>query len=175
VTEKLLAQHLESPSGTGRVEPRSLHTAPPPPTSAGWSLWTNPFSLGTMRRVDGFVDSVNPTISELRRWARSGALEPMQDWDLIVSDHEPGADIIDLIDEGWQARYFLRCLYIRAGDLVRTHKAGELMPLIETARDHRHPSIQTWGRRAGALVMQPTTFDYMAWCGGGLASTPDGS
>ncbi len=49
--------------------------------------------------ADGFVDVVNPTLVELRRWALAGIEEPMQDWDLIVSVHEPDLDLLDLIEE----------------------------------------------------------------------------
>ena len=56
MTEQLLTQQLESPSGTGRVEPRSPQPAPHPSTEMGCSLWTNPFSLGIL---GGHVASID--------------------------------------------------------------------------------------------------------------------
>lgn len=32
-----------------------------------------------------FADVANPTADEIRKWASSKTLQPMQDWDLIVS------------------------------------------------------------------------------------------
>jgi hypothetical protein len=49
VTEQLLAQQLESPSGTGRVDPGSPQPAPHPKPRMGYPLLTFPFSLGNLR------------------------------------------------------------------------------------------------------------------------------
>ena len=49
LTEELFAQHLESPSGTGRVDPVSSQHALPAKHHRGYSHWTNPFSLGIRR------------------------------------------------------------------------------------------------------------------------------
>ncbi len=45
MTEQLLTQQLESPSGTGRVEPRVTQPDSPLTPTMGPSRWTNPFSL----------------------------------------------------------------------------------------------------------------------------------
>lgn len=123
--------------------------------------------------ADGFVDVVNPTLVELRRWALAGVEEPMQDWDLIVSVHEPGVDLLDLIEEEVQPAFFLSCLYIRAGDDVRGGRSAELVPLMRSAERRDHSWIRTWLRRTQELIARPSTFDHVAWCGGGLASQPE--
>jgi hypothetical protein len=70
-------------------------------------------------RVDAF-DPLDPSFDELRTWAASGELAPMQDWDLNVSDESDGEDLHRLVDERAQGRFFLGGLYVLAGDAVRT-------------------------------------------------------
>jgi hypothetical protein len=121
-----------------------------------------------------FGDVVNPTIDELRAWATSGEPHPMQDWDVVLSVHEPGDDLLDLVEAGPEAQFFLRCLYIRAGDSVRTGRGETLSRLIDSAGARPHEWLRTWARRADMLVREPVSFSYAAWCDGGLATTPDG-
>lgn len=55
-----------------------------------------------------FESELDPTAEELRRWASSGDLAPMQDWDLILSLHEPVDELLDLWRNarGPQASFF---------------------------------------------------------------------
>ena len=46
--DRELAQQLESPSGTGRVDPVFITACTPRRTPRGYSHWTNPFSLGNL-------------------------------------------------------------------------------------------------------------------------------
>jgi hypothetical protein len=46
-----------------------------------------------------FEDDVNPTDDEIRRWAYSGALEPMQDFDIIIADPEHLPTLINLVSD----------------------------------------------------------------------------
>jgi hypothetical protein len=48
VTEQLLVQQLESPSGTGRDEPRSQISLPATPNNKRDTNSQNPFSLAAM-------------------------------------------------------------------------------------------------------------------------------
>jgi hypothetical protein len=126
--------------------------------------------------VTAFVDLVNPTPEELRRWALSRDLEPMQDWDLILADEANGDVLIDLVEQGMRPTTFLRSLYVLAGDGVRTafHSCTcqSLQRLAERASGSEHAWVRTWGRRTEALIAHPETFDYGAWCDGGLAANP---
>jgi hypothetical protein len=49
--------------------------------------------------VTAFVDPLNPAPEELRRWALSRDLEPMQDWDLILAYEANGDVLIDLVEQ----------------------------------------------------------------------------
>ena len=66
MTEQLLTQQLESPSGTGRVEPRSPQPAPHPSTEMGCSLWTNPFSLGNLGVLTALAGASAPSLAGAR-------------------------------------------------------------------------------------------------------------
>jgi hypothetical protein len=130
----------------------------------------------SLSAVTRFVDPANPTEEELRRWALSGDLEPMQDWDVMLADEANGDVLIDLIEEAMRPATFLRSLYVLAGDGVRTafHSCSRqsLERLVERASGSEHPWVRTWGPRTEALIAHPETFNYSDWCDGGLAANP---
>jgi len=124
------------------------------------------------------VDGVNPTDEEIRRWAYSGALEPMQDWDLIIGFAWHAETLIDLVgDSGCPSRrYLLGALALLVGDAVRTgyHTTSreELQRLLAIADSREDQWLSAWAARSRRLMESPSAFDYAAWCGGGLALTP---
>jgi len=131
--------------------------------------------LAILALMSEFVDEGNPTIAELRLWAASALLQPMQDWDLIVSLHEPSDELLDLVEGSESgADFFLSCLYIKAGDAVRAGHPERLERVLDSAKNREHRWLQTWVRRTQALVSSPDSFDYGAWCDGGLAADPEG-
>jgi hypothetical protein len=73
--------------------------------------------------------------------------------------------------------FFLGCLYLLAGDAVRTGfrtmSKESLIALTGEAVSAREAWVSTWAARTRALVRSPGTFDYGDWCEpGGLARRP---
>jgi hypothetical protein len=128
--------------------------------------------------VGAFVDRVNPTEQEIRRWAYTTAFEPMQDWQLIIGGSEHAQTLIDLVSDPDcpSRRYLLGALYILVGDAVRsgylTTPREELDRLLAIAAARPDPWLSTWVSRSSRLVASPREFDYADWCDGGLAATP---
>ncbi|MFE0025827.1 hypothetical protein [Amycolatopsis sp. NPDC059021] len=125
-----------------------------------------------------FEDVVNPTAAEITAWACTpGAEEPMQDWDLVLSHTDKGLLLELAADPSCpQRETMLSCLYIYAGDAVRTqyraHPEHELLTMLDQAAGYAEPWTRTWATRTRALMAAPETFDYDAWCGEGLARSP---
>jgi hypothetical protein len=128
--------------------------------------------------ADQFENEVNPSGEEIRRWAYSDAVEPMQDWQLIIGQSEHAETLIDLVsDPACPAReYLLSALYLLVGDSVRTDyhttSRDELDRLLAAADSIGDRWLSTWVSRSRRLMEMPSGFVYAAWCGGGLASTP---
>ena len=131
-------------------------------------------------RASSFVDPVNPTRDEVVAWAydsRAGA-PVAQDWDLVVADDEIAPALVDLAaDPVCPKRTFaLHCLYIYAGDSVRTgfraHTKRRLRKLLELADATNDAWVTLWAYNTRALVKDPKLFDYVEWCEGGLARRP---
>ncbi|WP_210686503.1 hypothetical protein [Mycolicibacterium sp. GESEQ-9] len=122
-----------------------------------------------------FVDVVNPTQTEIRAWAYSGAFEPMQDWDLIIAEMDNLALLLELVgDRACPARkYLLDSLYCLVGHSDGTDP--RLLSAAETARASSDVWIATWGRRVCLVVQHPSVFNRADWCGlDGFRSKPDG-
>jgi hypothetical protein len=126
-----------------------------------------------------FENRVNPTAAEIRRWAFSAeAMHPMQDWDLIVAHPDLATTLIALAADPDcpRRRFFLGCLYLIAGDAVRSHyltlSVDGLRTLTDEADGHADPWLRSWAARTRALIEAPGTFDYDAWCCHGLAREP---
>jgi hypothetical protein len=122
----------------------------------------------------------NPTPEQLREWAASpDAEEPVQDWDLWLS-HLPHEILYLELAADWNCparQYFLELLYLIVGDAVRTgfreRSEGEVLDLLERSRAFKHPDLGAWRHRSRALLRNPETFDYAAWCAGGLARSAE--
>lgn len=124
-----------------------------------------------------FLDPVNPTEQELRRWAAlAGARYPMQDWDIIISA-DPGKDglVLELAADPscCHRRSFLGILYLIVGDAVRskwnTRTQAAVVSIIEAAGRHSDSAIKLWAARSAELLQNPNQFDYKLWCDGGYA------
>jgi hypothetical protein len=126
----------------------------------------------------GFEDVVNPTPAEITAWAYSGEPEPMEDWDLMLSDLELAPLLLELIsDSACPSRsYLLGSLYVLTGDAVRTSyrdiSQQQLTVLTRQAEALDDPWTSTWAKRTKILMNAPETFVYEAWCGWGLSRTP---
>jgi hypothetical protein len=121
-------------------------------------------------------DAWNPSPDEIRAWAYTpGAQEPCQDWDLALlwSGHEKA--LLDCAsDEACPNRVrMLSVLYLVVGDAVRSNFRSRAQPIVEGFIDrgdrYPHPSIKLWQSRSRALLRDPSSFEYEAWCSGGLA------
>ncbi|MER7166948.1 hypothetical protein ABT336_12895 [Micromonospora sp. NPDC000207] len=126
----------------------------------------------------GFANPVDPSPAELRAWAYrpdSVQLTTMpQDWDLLVAGDRLITTLFDLaMDPACPARRFaLHCLYIYAGDGIRTNFRAQprrrLRKLLEQAERTGDELMLTWAYNARTLMAQPGLFVYRDWCEGGL-------
>jgi hypothetical protein len=129
-----------------------------------------------------FANPVDPKPAELRAWAYhpdSVELDTMPaDWDLLVSGDRLVSTLHELaMDRACPARRFaLHCLYMYAGDGVRTnyraHPRRRLLRLVETAERDGDALMVMWAQNTRALMAQPELFDYHEWCEGGLVRHP---
>ncbi len=123
-----------------------------------------------------FVDPINPTQDEIRAWAYTpGAIEPTQDWDLILSVSKWDDFYLSLAADPQcpNSIYFLSLLYLIVGDEVRTNyhlrSRKEIDHLLAAAENSVNPRVRRWVERSRALIANPKSYDYRAWAGGGLA------
>jgi hypothetical protein len=121
-------------------------------------------------------DPWSPSPDEIRTWAYTpNAEEPCQDWDLALlwSCHEKALLECASDDACPNRLRMLATMYLVVGDAVRSKFRSRPLPIvegfIERGDEYRHPSIQLWQRRSRALLRDPSTFEYDAWCAGGLA------
>ena len=124
-------------------------------------------------RMAFFKEPMQPTESELRTWADSDALEPVEDFDILIWDSEDLADsFLDLAREGScrSNRYFLHLLYGRVGTAVRAQSVDQSVDrLIAEAEQSDDLGVRKFAERARSLIADPETFEYEAWCNGQLA------
>jgi hypothetical protein len=121
-------------------------------------------------------DPYDPTSAELENWCRTpGAIEPTEDWDLVITDSKNIGIIYSLAGTtsypNWD--YFLGCLYLFIGDAVRTEfsaVSSELAESVLKLADESAPEhLRRWRDRAERLISGLENFDYSLWCGGGYA------
>jgi hypothetical protein len=120
-----------------------------------------------------FEDEVNPTDDEIRRWAYSGAPEPMQDFDIIVADPEHLPTLMSLVADPdcLQRAYLLGSLYCLVGHTDLTDP--RLTLALVTARASTDSWLRTWATRADAVVADPASRNRDDWCGwGGYRTRP---
>jgi hypothetical protein len=126
------------------------------------------------RRPDSHVLSpFGPGDDDLRQWAYSGSLAPVEDFDVMVASIDRAPLLIELVSSPARA-FFVCCLYLAVGDAVRTSfattKRERVEAALEEAANSAHdPAVERWIADSRNLLANPETFDYDAWCGGGLA------
>ena len=148
------------------------------------STTDGPTDLGGERRARE-LDHLNGawTGDELRAWAHDPAADAPKDWDVVLAaGYERAPVLVELVADPTcpNRQYLLGVLYIMAGQearrLLRTPSgrvpARELQEVVELAERAAEPWLVTWATRTRALMEEPETFEYAAWCGHGLASRP---
>ena len=122
----------------------------------------------------------NPMPDDLREWAYTyGAVEPAQDWDLIITDIVRAPKFIEYASDPKcpNSLYFLKCLYLLVGDAVRSNGLScdlrEVQKLLDSQKHNWDPEIQVWVQRSSKLIQEPARFLYDDWCGGLLADDPE--
>jgi hypothetical protein len=119
-------------------------------------------------------DPFDPTDAELREWAFSDELAPVQDFDLMVSDVERIPLLLELTASP-SRQFFVHCLYLTIGDAVRSHFNPTSRSDVEGALDYgsataaHDPAVKRWIDNSRDLLASPELFDYGEWCEGGLA------
>lgn len=104
-----------------------------------------------------FHDIYNPAPEELRAWSYATAEPewPVEDWDLMVTTRVNAPMILMLAsdDANPQQRFFLSCLYLLVGDMVRTY-----------VRDARRRGAQTpWSWLMARLRHPHPDDDVLNW------------
>ena len=120
-----------------------------------------------------FQDEVNPTDDELVRWAYSGALEPYEDFDIVIADPEHLDTLVKLVaDPDCPTReYLLGSLYCTIGhsDLADPR----IDAAVQTALGSADPWVARCAERVRRLLAEPATRVRDDWCGWqGLRKTP---
>lgn len=119
----------------------------------------------------------NPIAGDIERWAFDAtAVEPVQDWDLILSHcpYEPLYMKLAAASDCPQREFFLALLYLIVGDAVRTNYRTRSLPDIErllafAEQEFKSYWLYLWVQRSRNLLATPQTFRYDDWCAGGLA------
>lgn len=122
-----------------------------------------------------FLDEINPTPDELRRWAYTPeAMCPNEDWNLCVTEFENAPQFLEFVsDQACPNRiFFLSCLYLLTGNTVRTPTGRKGIPQLEAIMAMVGPGspadLRRWVERSRHLLAHPETFDYDLWCNGDL-------
>lgn len=111
----------------------------------------------------------NPTQEEIKIWAYSDGLAPEQDWELAVNSFENIPMICRFIDDEKckHIPFFLSCLYVFTGDIVRSVEADvikELITLLDQAgTSAKSDELKNWIDRSKHLIQHPEDYDYNHW------------
>jgi hypothetical protein len=131
---------------------------------------------------------VNPTREEIRQWAYDpDAVEPMQDWHLIIWGTADLQLLIDLASDPMcpKADYALWLLYGRVGDHARREgrkgldrasyglRDPDLMAYLSRDDTPSDAGVARWKQRSKALLNDSSLFDYEDWCWGRLRRTDE--
>ena len=136
--------------------------------------------MGPSFKVLTMRNAWDPSPDEIREWAYTvDAEEPCQDWDLALlwSGHEK-ALLECASDDACPNRIrMLGILYLVVGDAVRSNFRSRPRAVVDgfikRGDDCEHPSIKLWQSRSHALLRDVSSFEYEAWCAGGLARAAD--
>ncbi len=111
-----------------------------------------------------FVDVVNPTPEEIRRWAYSSSPEPVEDFDTIVGQPEMLSTLIELVGESAcpKRQFLLGSLYCLVGH--SPHADERISDAARTASASADPWLRTWALRTTRILDEPGTFTRDDWC-----------
>ena len=128
---------------------------------------------GVAAIVMRFANRFKPTEDELRAWAaEAGAVEPIQDWDLVLAwGMEPGRLrlFVELAADATlpNAPFFLLALYTWVAHAARQEDFDSWRPQydrwLNEARGVRDPSVKRWRHRARRVFQGVDSFDYTSW------------
>ena len=114
-----------------------------------------------------FKNPYNPSYEEIKNWAYSeNAIEPVQDWDIIVEWEKYPDLIIELVaDKNCPTnKYFLGILYVLTGKVVRDSNTKiPLDKLFEIGQKNGKYSVYTWIKNSKDLLKNPEKFKYDDW------------
>ena len=118
-----------------------------------------------MDSVAMFHDEANPTDDENRRWAYSDALEPMQDFDIILGEPEHLPLLLDLVADAEcpKRRFALDSLYCLVGHTRLPNPA--IAASVAASLSSADPWVRTWATRAAEVLANPTSRNRDEWCG----------
>jgi len=110
------------------------------------------------------VDQLNPTHDEIRAWAHSGALEPMQDWDLVIAEPANLDVLLSLVGDPTcpARRYLLGSLYCLVGH--SDHTDPRLQDAARVAASSSDGWVSTWGHQVARVLAHPSEFHRDDWC-----------
>lgn len=113
-------------------------------------------------------DHWNPTKKDIQEWAYSNQSVPDQDWELAVYDYENMDMILEFVDDIYCPKrlFFLGCLYVFTGDIIRKNSEIELKNLqsvIRSATKYSNVLIKDWIERSNALISHPENYSYEFW------------
>jgi hypothetical protein len=124
-------------------------------------------------------DPINPTPDDLRLWAYTPEAdypdEMSQDWDLVITDFARAPLFLQFASDTAcpNRKFFLRCLYILAGDCVRTSGGHTGIPHLREVLQLVVPDaprdIHLWVERTEHLLAHPKSYNYTRWGWGDLA------
>ena len=121
------------------------------------------------------LDEVNPTQEEIRAWAMSGAVAPMEDWDIVIAEPENAELLLDLVGDPTcpSGPYLLGSLYCLVGH--SDHADPRLVSAAGVAVGSSDVRVSAWGRRVRHVLSHPADFRRDDWCGWqGLRTQPAG-
>ncbi len=119
---------------------------------------------------------MDPTPEELRRWAYSGAMEPGQDFDVMIGELHLLPTLMELVADPACAnrKTLLNGLYCLVGHEDR--KDSRLAEAVQAATASGDAWLRVWGERVEDVLQSPQDFRRDDWCGWqGFRSSPDGA
>lgn len=118
---------------------------------------------------DLLKDPWNPTQEEILKWAQDKEAICEQDWELAIASFENFELMVNLANDiNLEKRYFfLSCLYVFVGDIVRGNEEHELTLvkglLNAISMDSNSNEITDWKIRSLRLIGHTEEYEYRYW------------
>ncbi|MCL1695137.1 MULTISPECIES: hypothetical protein [unclassified Lysinibacillus] len=116
-----------------------------------------------------FKDPWNPTQKEIKKWAYSDEMEPVQDWELAIYKFENIPMICTFVEDEQckHTSYFLNTLYVFTGDTVRGEDRGKIQKLSQLLGTMENTAeskeLQLWIERSQLLIEYPEYYHSSYW------------